>query len=423
MKMTDVTTVVQKAVAQAMGETYMSQTGDIAALESDKLVDVGTDVANAGSTETVFKNMITQLAILEIENRAYSGDLKAFMVRDTEWGGFVERVCFGLAQIVADPMWNIYEQNHSGGSYSAHDYSTAEHQFYPASVSTKVFVEGKAIMTPISRTVDQLKEAFKSWEQMNSFLSGVAQVVRNTIEEGICSMRHMLAQNAIAFTTGDGAGVGSAVHLLDLTDAMGLTTSSTTAEAAMKDADVVTFILQTIAETRDNMKLMSSAFNDGTVPTFTPTEDSRLILINKFDKAAKFLVKANTFNKEDLAIGEYETTTAWQGFASTDVSTNKHRFDLADVTKVAIDPTVSSGSTKLGTLDLDNDGNFIHNYCIGLLFDYKALGICPYKRKVTGSYTAVGDFFNEFHHTLMNLLLDSRYNMVTFWLDRATDWT
>lgn len=418
MKMVDVTSVVQTAVAQAMGAEFMEQQGELTGLASDKLVDIGVAIENAGTAETVFKGLITQLALLEIEARAYTGDLSAFMVRDTEWGGFVERVCFGLAQIVADPMWNIFEQNHTAGAYTPYDYSTAEHQFYPASVSTKVFIEGKAIMTPISRPVDQLKEAFKSWEQMNSFLSGIAQVVRNTIEEGITSMRHMLAQNAIAFTTGTNAGAGSAVHLLDLTDDMGLTQSTDTAEDVMKDADALTFILQTIAETRDNMKIMSSAFNDGTVPTFTPTEDGKLILINKFDKAARFLVKANTFNKEDLAIGEYDTTTAWQGIAGATGGTANTPFNLADVTTVAI--AQNTAEDKLG-IGLD-DAAYNRPYCIGLLFDRKALGLCPFKRKVTGSYTAVGDFYNEFHHTLMNLLLDSRYNMVTFWLDRASDY-
>lgn len=416
MKMVDVVSVVQTAVAQAMGESFMSANGNLTGLASDKLVDIGVAIENAGTAETVFKGLITQLALLEVEARAYSGDLNAFMVRDTEWGGFVERVCYGLNTIVADPMWNIFEQNHTAlGAYDPHDYSTAEHQFYPASVSTKVFVEGKAIMTPISRPVDQLKEAFQSWEQMNSFLSGIAQAVRNTIEEGITSMRHMLAQNAIAFTTGTNAGAGSAVHLLDLTDAAGLTVSTDTAEDALKDADVLAFISQTIAETRDNMKIMSSAFNDGTVPTFTPTEDGKLILLNKFDKAVKFLVKANTFNKEDLAIGDYDTVTAWQGIAAT----GNAPFNLADCSTVAIAQNTADDKLGIGL----KSAAYSRPYCIGLLFDKKAIGLCPYKRKVTGSYTAVGDFYNEFHHTLMNLLLDSRYNMVTFWLDRAATYS
>ena len=414
MKMVDVVSVVQTAVSQAMGTEYMEKTGELSANSSDKLVDIGVDIENAGTSETVFKGLITQIAILEVEARAYKGDLNSFMVRDTEWGGFVERVCYGLATIVTDPMWNIWEQNHAAnGDYAPHDYGTAEHQFYPSSVSTKVFIEGKAIMTPISRPVDQLKEAFKSWEQMNSFLSGIAQAVRNTIEEGITSMRHMLAQNAIAYTTGTKAGAGSVVHLLDLTDEMGLTTASTTAEEAAKDPDVLAFCLQTISEIRDNMEIMSSAYNDGTVPTFTPKEDSKLILINKFDKACRFLVKANTFNKDDLAVGEYETTTAWQGIAAQ----GGKPFNFADVTTVHIAQNSADDNDKLG-VGLKTAA-FNKSYCIGLLFDKKALGLCPFKKKVTGSYTAVGDFYNEFHHTLMNLLLDSRYNMVTFWLDRA----
>jgi len=412
MKMVDVVSVVQKALAQSMDETYMTQLGTLDALASDKLVEVGKAIENTATAETVFASLVAQLGILEIEARAYTGDLNAFMVRDTEWGSFVERVCYGLAEIVDDPMWNIYEQNHVNGVYTPQNYSQRETQFYPVPVSTKVFVEGKAIMTPVSRPYDAMKEAFKSWEQMNSFLSGLSQAVRNTIEAGITSMRHMLAQNAIAFTTGSLAGAGSVVHLLDLTDAAGLTTSATTPEEALRDADVLAFILQTIAETRDNMKIMSGAFNDGTVPTFTPTEDSRLILINKFDKAARFLVKANTFNKDDLAIGDYETTTAWQGIAAS----GNEPFNLADVTTVKIAQNTAEDKLGIGL----KTAAFSASYCIGLLFDYKALGICPYKRKSRAKYIAVTDTMNEFHGVLMNMLLDSRYNMVTFWLDRAS---
>lgn len=415
--MVDVTTVVNSAVQMAMGDAAL------AALDSTKVVDTGIEITNLnnlgqtidqqGLTETVLRGLITQLAIIEIEDRAYKGDLNVFMVRDTEWGGFVERVCFGMADIVTDPMWNIYENSQSLTPY---DYAEGDHKFYSPTVSTKVYYEGKAIMTPISRTVDQLKEAFKSWEQMNSFLSGVSQAVRNTIEQGITSMRHMLAQDAIAFTTGTLAGAGSAIHLLDLTDDAGLTTSNTTAEEAMKDPDVLAFILQIISETRDNMGVMTSAFNDGTVPTFTPMDETRLILLNKFDKACRFLVKANTFNKEDLAIGSYDTTTAWQGIAAS----GNTDFNFKDCSTVYIAKLASGEEDKLGIgIDYATGEAYEHAYCIGLLFDRKALGICPYKRKVSGHYVATGDFFNEFNHTLLNLLLDSRYNMVSFWLDRA----
>ena len=89
MKMKDVVSVVQTAVAQAMGAEFMEKQGNLTGLASDKLVDIGTAIENAGTSETVFKGLITQLALLEVEARAYSGDLNSFMVKDTEWGGFV----------------------------------------------------------------------------------------------------------------------------------------------------------------------------------------------------------------------------------------------------------------------------------------------------------------------------------------------
>ena len=54
---------------------------------------------------------------------------------------------------------------------------------------------------------------------------------------------------------------------------------------------------------------------------------------------------------------------------------------------------------------------------IGLLFDRMALGICPYRSKVTSNYTAIADFWNEYHHMLVNYILDSNYSMVAFFND------
>jgi hypothetical protein len=45
------------------------------------------------------------------------------------------------------------------------------------------------------------------------------------------------------------------------------------------------------------------------------------------------------------------------------------------------------------------------------------MGICPFKQKVTSSYTAIADFWNQYHHTLVNYILDSNYPMVAFIVD------
>ena len=409
MKMVDVENVTKQAAAQMSGVHFTLSDGtvisntDIAALESFNVVDVGAALIDGngdvirGTAETFLQAAISLIAIMEIDSRAYTGDMRNLMVRDSEWGGFLERVYFDLGDIIDDPKWNLMENYKNGKKNYAHE----ENGYYPAKATAKIFQEGKPLLTPISLPTDQLKEACRSWDDMQAFLTGIQTMIRNTIELGLQSLRHMLAQDAAAVSIG---ATGTAINLL--TRYIADTGNTLAAADALTDADFLTYAMQTIAETRDNMKTFNSVFNDGTVPTFTDDEYSELLLLNKFDKACRFRVKASTFNKDDLAIGKYETTTAWQGFNAGGTAQD---FDFASASKIMI---AADANNKLGL----GTSAVTYSGVVGLLFDRYALGICPYKRKVTGNYVAYGDYFNEFHHTLINLILDTKYPIVTFYI-------
>lgn len=400
--------IVAAQVAQTLGKEYMEKNGYLEGIPSDKLVDVGVDITSDEKTfKSFLEGLLGRCARLEVEARIYNGDMNSFMVKSFEWGSFIERTVFDLSDIVPDSRWNIFDS-------PAYDYCKDEHTYYDVKSSTLIFDELKPIRTQWSRPNDVAKNAFVNATEMGRFMSGLQQAVRNTIEKGIESYRHALAQCAIAYTTGTLASGTQAVHLLDITDAMGITTSSDTAESFMKNADAMAVLAMTIAEIRDNIQPLSAVYNDGSVPTHTPAGDSRLILLNKVDKALKFLVKANTYNKDELGFGDYERVTCWQAMKNSDGD-----FDLETVSSVYI--AQNSAEDKLG-IGLKT-GAYEHSYCVGLLFDYMALGICPFRERTTTSYTASGDFWNTFHFVDLNLLLDKRYNMVSFWLDRAADWT
>lgn len=409
MKMVDVENVVKSAAAQMTGVHFTLKDGtvisntEIVPLESFDVVDVGTAVIDGsgdvirGTAESFLQAAISLIARMEVDARAYTGDMRNLMVKDSEWGGFLERIYFDLGDIVTDPKWNLMENYKNGKK----NYSTEENGYYPAKATAKIYQEGKPIMTPISLPTDQLKEACRSWEDMQAFLTGIQTAIRNTIEVGLQSMRHMLAQDAIAISI---ANTGTAIDLLALYNAT--IPTPITQYDAVNDPDFLTFALQTISETRDNMKTFNTAFNDGTVPTFTDDDYSELILLNKFDKACRFKVKASTFNRDDLAIGEYTTTTSWQG-----INSGSNNFDWDAVSSISI---AADSNDKLGLGNTEEP--FIAGGVVALLFDRYALGICPYKRKVTGNYVAVGDYFNEFHHTLVNMILDTKYPIVAFYI-------
>ena len=384
---------VEKAVAQAMGTTYMQELGTLADLDSYKLADVGRAVFDsAGGVDVVTKSLVDQMGEFVCEVRPYEGDLQSIMVKPMEWGGFVERAYIGLAVIIDDPRLNLV----NGTSYD-------DHKYYAPNVQAKLFQEAKGILTPYSLTEDMLKTAFTGWEQMERFLSGIRANAMRTQEAGINSMKHMLVQTAIATSI---AATGTAVHLLTDAIADGIVASGTTASAALQDENFLAYALERIADTRDNMKVLSTAFNNGSIPTNAYSDDdTKLILLNKFEKRCKFRLKARVFNADELAIGEYDRTAAWQGH---DNGTKK--FDFSTVSQVKIS---ADANNKLGIGTTAFTGEWI----IGLAFDRLALGMCPFNRKVTTSYTAITDHWNTYHHLLCNSLLDANYNIVAFVVD------
>lgn len=394
MKFVDVVTVVQNAVAQAMGSEYMAKVGNLADLDSYKLVELGKEVLNSGTVDTYTKSLLSQLGKMFIDSRKYEGEMPSIFIDSFEWGGYIERVGFDLAEIIADPKWNLTNNT---------DYSSHEHKFYQPAVRAKIFEEAKAIMTPISIVDDQLKESFNSWEQMNSFLSGVRTTVENTIRMGLLSMAHMLVQCAIAVSD---KATHTAVHLKTEAIAQGVAgvTEGDTVSKLFNNPEFLVFTAQRIAETMDNAKVYSEAFNDGSRPTFTDTDYARLMVNNGFVRALQFNVESKFFNPEKLSFGKYDKITSWQG-----IKDSSSKFTPELTTKVAI---AGDTNNKLGIGTAKYTSN-----CIALFFDKYALGICPYKRKVTSQYTASADFWTEFHHTLVNMIIDSSFNLVAFLAD------
>lgn len=394
MKFTDVVSVVQTAVAQAMGSEYMSKVGDLASLDSYKLVDLGKDVLDSGTVDTYTKSLLSQLGKMFIDSRKYVGEMPSIFIDSFEWGGYIERVGFDLAEIIADPKWNLTNNT---------DYSSHEHKFYQPTVRAKIFEEAKAIMTPISIVDDQLKESFNSWEQMNSFLSGVRTTVENTIRMGLLSMAHMLVQCAIAVSD---KATHTAIHLKTEAVERGINgvSSGDTVSQLFNNPDFLVFTAQRIAETMDNAKVYSESFNDGSRPTFTDTDYAKLMVNNGFIRALQFNVESKFFNPEKLSFGKFDSVTAWQG-----IKNSAEKFTPELTTKVSISADTNN---KLGI----GTGEYTSN-CIALFYDRYALGICPYKRKVTSQYTASADFWTEFHHTLVNMIIDSSFNLVAFLAD------
>lgn len=379
-----------------MGAKYMEQLGDLAALDDAKLVDVGRGVLDGeGTTEKFTKALISIVGRIEFDSREYKISTPSIVVNSMDWGGFVEDVQFDVSEnIMQDPMYNLVD----GTSYAE-----AEHRFYQPKVAVKIFEEAKTFLIPVSITREILRESFYSWDKLNSHISGIRNAINTTKTAILEVYAHMLLSAAAANSI---AGTQTAINLLALAKSEGVVDATMTPAQAIIDETFLAYSTKKITLYRMYMeRLGKGGFNNGNVSTFTPKDDNNLVLLAEFAANIKTIVKANTFNDEYIGAGEYEAISAWQAFRDENVE--KYNFVTDSTISIAADSTEKLG---IGAKE------FTQTYVVGICYDKKALGICPYRVKTTQSYTAIGDFSNTFTHLLFNYKLNNSYNIVAFYL-------
>lgn len=429
MKIVDVVSIVQSGLNQLINQGYFpidtnvdtsATPANLTATDSALLVDMG-EVAKGSSLagDLVFKTMIDQLGKLIIDSRAYIPSLPKLFVDPIEWGGFVEHVRVGLSDIQeVDEMWNpLGFINYKNATYTDSDgnvypagttyadtIAQKEHAFYRPNVNAKIYKEAKAVMVALSTAREQLFTAFKSWDEMNKFLSALYTSVENTLSY----KAELYALMTVSTGIGTAVALGHEIPLVTMWNATHTTTINSVDEA-LENNDFIAYSLSIIAETKDNMKMFSTAFNNGIEPVFTPKEDNRLIILSKFANIAKFGVRANTYNEELLGIGDFDRVTAWQA-----INAGGNNFDFGAVSTIRL----SAGSaTKLGLTPDTGQTYATINNIIGLMYDKYALGITLDKKRVTQNYIAVNDTWNSFYHSLVNYVCNPDYNIAVFTLN------
>lgn len=393
MKLENVSSVVQDAVAQAMGTEYMTKLGTLSPIDGAKLVDIGKDItATTMTTEKFTKALVSLLGRREIDGLTYTPLYSDIIVNRVEWGGFIERVKIDMADIMDSPMFALENKK---------SYADIEHTFYQPKVISKIYEEGKGIMIPISIQSEMLTEAFMSWDRMNEYLTKIREVIRETLKFAMDKYASILVEGAIAISD---KATQTSVHLLTEAIAEGILPEATMAEQALKKEEFLVYASRRIAQIRDNMKVRTVAYNNGNIPM--QSTDNNLYLLSEFSRNLKF-AKSGIYNEQMIDFGESKSIPMWQGITSTE-KTEPFDFANSSVISLAADPT-----NKLG---IGTEAVKISNV-IGLLFDRKAIGITIYKEKMTSSYTASADFWNEYLHALTNQIIDSDYPMVAFILD------
>lgn len=469
MKLTDVISVVKSGISQLTAANfYDAETPELTETDTAALVELGHSLENHTLAADIFLGaLVDTLTGMRIDSRSYSAVLPSLFVDTYEWGGFREHVVIELSDILDDEMYPIngfIGYNETGGEDEAVRIAGIEHGTFKPAAQSKFYDEGKAFMIALSTIREQLFTAVRSLSELNKLISAMQISVDNTIqlkaEVGALATVSTGIARAIAlnneiplvslyndFVTGFTDNTDFTVKYESLTeeptdwatdyanyykkDANGdweAATSTFTAGqiyrktviegsavktvptgwAAMNNPEFVAFMLETIANTKDEFTRFTAVYNNHQHVTFS--NDSKLILLSKVANRAKFGVRANTFNEQLLGIGDYEKVSGWQAIAQS----GKNPF--APETLMSISLT-KDAATKVGlTVGALDTGITLENI-IGVLYDRYAMGVSLDKKKVTTSYTASQDKYNTYHHNLINYIIDDNFPMVVFTLN------
>lgn len=395
MKLNDVITLTHQVVGQALGETYMTEHGYLEAIPADKLADVGKDIADAENTvEKATKSLLVLLAKHEVMADDFKPIFDDLMIDRVEWGGFIERSFIDFADIMEDPMYKL-------DTLSGADIAEIEHAYYKPKVASKIYDEGKPILIPVSIQRSLLTEAFRSYDAMASFIAKIRSKVRDTLKLALDRYAAVMVEVGIAISA---KATNTAVYLLTEALAAGVDgiTSTTTAEEALENPAFLRFMAAKIGEISDNMKIPTTAYNNGNFAV--SANNQKLYMLSKVARKMDVNLYSDTYHLDKIVV-DAKRIPMWQAVNENGVSPAKFSWDATSTIALAADNTnkLGIGTSAVTIADV-----------AALMFDYRAIGMTVFKEYTTSNYTACADFWNEYIHSLVNMIVDSAFPMVAF---------
>lgn len=387
MEITQIYRFVNSATNEALGVT------DIVNEDLSNIVSIGEQIFNANAMDKYVKALVNRIGKVIFVNRVYQGSAPSVMMDGWEYGSVLQKVSTGLPEATINETWELTD----GQSYDPHIFHK------PKGVISKFYNQYVTFEIDMSFTEEQLKMSFTNATELNGFVSMLYTSVDNSMTVKIDELIRRTISNMIAETVHDDYGSAGyntksgakAINLLYLyNNTVNAGNTPLAKDKAITTPEFIRFAAYIIKLTHDRMRTMSTIFNVGNQPRFTPADLGRIVLLSDFASSADVYLQSDTFHNELTKLPTAEVVTYWQGSGTS--------FDFEDVSKIDI----KSSSNNTVTLD----------GVLGVMFDRWALGVANVDRKVTSQWTPNAEFFTNFYKYKAGFFNDLNENFVVFFI-------
>ena len=392
MKIEQVYSLVNQSTKDVLGQT------DIVKQDLSNIVDIGTSIINSNNVDNYVKSLVDHIGKVIFVNRAYAGSVPNVLMDKWEFGSVLEKISADLPDAVENKSWELT----NGVDYSPN-------VFYKPTVSAKFYNSKVTFEVDLSFTERQVKESFSNAEQLNAFVSMLYNAVERSMTVKIDSLVMSTINNAIAqvinhampeVTDGNYSQATSTPQAINLLKLYNDTFTKTLTKAnCLRDTDFLKWCCIMLSTYAKRMSRMSTLFNVGGKPRFTPKEDLNIIMLQDFYANMRVNLASDTYNKEDLLLPTDITTIPyWQGSG----------IDYSDSKVAKINVAIKTGEST--TKDIEMNG------IMAVMFDRNALGVCNMDRRVTTNYNPKAEFYNNFYKFDCSYFNDLDENFIVFFI-------
>lgn len=380
MEVKQIYELVNAATGETLGKT------DLLAEDLSNLVDVGTEVFNQNSMDKYVRSLVDHIGKVVFVNRPYTGVAPSVLRDGWEYGAVLEKITAQLPLATENESWELED----GTSYDPNI-------FYKPQVSAKFFNKRTTWEIPLSFTEMQARGSFSNASQMNGFLSMLYTAVENSKTIKTSDMIQRTINNMISETVKDAGSGGVSPRCVNLLPDYNTKFGQTlTFEQAITDAGFIRYASFVMSLYQDRLKKMSTLFNIGGQPRFTPKDRLHIVLLSEFAKAAGVYLQSDVFHDTLVKLPEAETVPYWQGSG-----TGTDAYKPAKTSSIVVDDGEGGSNTYTGIL--------------GIMFDREALGVCNEHQRVTTNYNPKAEFFTNWYKVDTGYFNDLNENFVVFY--------
>ena len=370
--------------------------GEEAVVNEDlsNIVDIGSETINLDNLDRYVRSLIDQIGKIIFVNRPYSGATPSLYMDGWEYGAILEKVTYdNLPEAEENDTWELED----GRSYDPNI-------FYKPQVSAKFFSKKVTFDIPMSFAERQVKTAFQSATQLNSFFSMIHTAIGNSMTVKIDSLG-MRALNYMIGLTIHGGNSNRAVNLLTLYNAQAPT--PLTAATAIYSPDFIRFATYIMGLYTNRLTKLSVLFNEGGKDRFTPPDRRHIILLSEFAEAAKTYLQSDTYHDNLVRLPKGDEVPYWQGSGLSYGFSSTSKIDV----QVYVDEIdQQTGDTVRRKVTVTQTG------ILGVMFDRYAVGVANLDRRVTANYNGRAEFFNNWYKFDAGYFNDPDENFVVFYV-------